>query len=205
VAGGDWDGIADSLLATLEGALPTAVRQMDLAGDTRHAHLERFAKRHEFAFFKEARVMNLERTRFTGSAPPDVVPLRPSLTGSLATVHDAAFPETYFRGDQLGSLDPAEYPILVTESGGRVSGYAMLEPDREGGSAFLHFVAVAEAARGTGLGRKLLDAALTRAFADPAVKVLSLTVEATNTTAIAWYERRGFATERSVIAYRKER
>jgi amino-acid N-acetyltransferase len=77
--------------------------------------------------------------------------------------------------------------FIVAESDGSMVGSIGLE--RYGDYALLRSAAVAESHRGRGIGRKLVDALLTRARADGVKSIYLLT-----TTADAWFPEFGFTT-----------
>jgi amino-acid N-acetyltransferase len=103
------------------------------------------------------------------------------------------------RSDDVASIErllvAAELPVdgvadavgefLVVEDAGEVVAAAGIE--RHGGDALLRSVVVDASARGRGIARRLVDAALARASAAGAGDVYLLT-----TTADAWFARLGF-------------
>jgi GNAT superfamily N-acetyltransferase len=98
-----------------------------------------------------------------------------------------------FYAEQAARADTA---VLVAESGGRAVGFvfARLEPasylDALPPSGWVHDLYVEEAARGAGVGRRLLDAAI-EALARLGALGVMLAVAPQN-PAGQWYERRGF-------------
>jgi ribosomal-protein-alanine N-acetyltransferase len=90
---------------------------------------------------------------------------------------------------ELAGRPRREY-ILLADTGGGVVGYAGL--DHTGEVADVMTVAVGAAARGRGLGRRLLDELEVRARAGGAA-YLVLDVRADNAAARSLYERAGFA------------
>ncbi|EAR49680.1 phosphinothricin N-acetyltransferase, putative [Oceanicola granulosus HTCC2516] len=88
----------------------------------------------------------------------------------------------------------AERPVLVAERAGAVAGFATFGPFR-GGSGYRHTaeltVHLTEAARGQGLGRRLV-AALEAEAAGQGVHVLVAAISAENAGALAFHARLGF-------------
>jgi len=99
-----------------------------------------------------------------------------------------------FLGNMLDSPDDA---VFVAEDDGVVTGYvfAALEPlswkELRGPAGFIHDLAVAESARQTGVGRKLMDAAVAWLRERKAPRVILWTA-APNTAARSLFARLGF-------------
>jgi ribosomal protein S18 acetylase RimI-like enzyme len=105
--------------------------------------------------------------------------------------------EQTFPGDRLGRasfrhlLSRGNADVILAEGGGRVLGDAVVLYRRGFHSARLYSLAVAEAARGRGVGRMLLSEAEERARARGCVS-LRLEVREDNAAALRLYERAGF-------------
>ena len=85
---------------------------------------------------------------------------------------------------------------LIAEVAGAPAGFLTIRPRRPARlrhAADLNF-GVAPAARGQGLGRRLLEAGLERARATPGLEIISLMVRADNAPAIHLYQTAGFET-----------
>lgn len=89
----------------------------------------------------------------------------------------------------------ARLPQAVLIETGRVAGALVVFPTQQGEN-FLHKIMVHPAVRGSGLGTRLLAAALQRATAP-----VLLTVDPANDAAIALYRRHGFAVRAEVRGY----
>lgn len=108
----------------------------------------------------------------------------------IVVLERALFGRTAWSAAQFwGELAAPGRGYLVAERDGSIVGYAgiaVLAPDAD-----VQTVAVAESARGTGLGRRLLHALLDRARAEGARRVL-LEVAADNAAARGLYHSMGF-------------
>jgi len=95
--------------------------------------------------------------------------------------------------------------LLVARRGGALQGYLFLQlrpADRE---AYIDYIGVAEAARGTGLGRGLLGACRALALARPGIERLALSVGQNNAPARRLFEGVGFLQNVAAVAYRRSR
>jgi ribosomal protein S18 acetylase RimI-like enzyme len=86
------------------------------------------------------------------------------------------------------ALDP-DYVVLVARLGGEPCGFIRVHPRGVAGSPYVASVAVAEAARGRGVGTALLDATEARW---PKARYVFLCVSDFNVRARALYERHGY-------------
>ena len=90
-----------------------------------------------------------------------------------------------------GNYDPSLWTVL--RLGGRDAGAALLNRAPASGTVELTYLGLAKWARGKGLGRVLLDAALRKAAAVPE-RIVSLAVDERNAPAERLYRSRGFRT-----------
>lgn len=108
-----------------------------------------------------------------------------------------ALEQASFSGDRLSPrqyrhhLNHPRNRLLLAEIGGRVVGSALVFLRRGSDLARLYSIAVADAARGQGLGAALLDAA-ERAARNAGARRMRLEVRSDNATAVALYQRRGY-------------
>ncbi len=86
------------------------------------------------------------------------------------------------------ALDP-DYVVLVARLAGEPLGFVRVHPRGVAGSPYVASVAVAESARGRGVGRALLDATEARY---PKARYVFLCVSDFNVRARALYERLGY-------------
>lgn len=84
--------------------------------------------------------------------------------------------------------DP-EYVVLVARRGGAACGFVRIHPRGVAGSPYVASIAVAEAERGRGVGKALLDATEAR---DPKARYVFLCVSSFNPRARELYERHGY-------------
>ncbi len=117
-----------------------------------------------------------------------------------------AIEEQCFQTDRLSPrafrhlLTRARADCLVATCDGLIGGYAALLYRRSAKVARLHSLAVANSARGTGLGAILLDEAEKKARARGAL-ILRLAVRQNNFAAAALYRSRGYSELDTAFAY----
>lgn len=118
--------------------------------------------------------------------------IRPAGEGdldALASLEAEAFPEPWSRRLLADELAHSASLVLVAEDAGAVAGYASFR--RAADEAELLRVAVSQAARGRGTGRRLVEAGL-RELASEGVASCFLEVRPGNAPALALYQRLGF-------------
>ncbi|MFC9628973.1 GNAT family N-acetyltransferase [Streptomyces mirabilis] len=132
------------------------------------------------------------------SPPSDIGPfrIRPASEDDLPALvrldtelfPDFAYP--YFALRQF--LDMYTDHLLVLDDGSCLHGYALSAPSADGCRSWILGLGVAKQLRGQGLARRLMQETLRRLPVD-GVHEVWLTVEPTNTAAIALYRSLGFA------------
>jgi ribosomal protein S18 acetylase RimI-like enzyme len=105
---------------------------------------------------------------------------------------DATFPGTYADGAAILAALDEQHQLLVCAAGHTVQGYVYITVDADPHEAYIRFVGVSPDARGQGLGRRLLGAALHWAFAQPGLDQVALTVSEERNIARRLYESAGF-------------
>lgn len=121
--------------------------------------------------------------------------LRPATLDDLANL--VALEAATFDYSQIGRtsfrrlIKSASAHLFVLAEGAEIRGYGLLLTRKNSKTWRLYSIAVAAAARGTGVGRKLLEHALELARTNGA-KALSLEVKVDNQAAIELYRRYDF-------------
>jgi ribosomal protein S18 acetylase RimI-like enzyme len=121
---------------------------------------------------------------------------------AITALHDTEFPASYFSAAQLlERASTGEQLVLVADVGGSVTGYAAgrVQPDGEG---YIDFVAVDPAARGGGIGRRLVVDLSRRLLRMSTTGRVSLTVQGGRAPARALYTALGFRVDAAFRGYR---
>jgi ribosomal protein S18 acetylase RimI-like enzyme len=210
VGDGDaWMTAAVALLAAALAEVPLSATRYEMSGDVANHRLADLAASRGWRATEPIHVLIADAgvvAAWPVGAQGHSAVLRvaaPDDIGAITTLHDAEFPETYASAPQLvdGQLDGSRVVLVADDGHGGVAGYAAGEVHNDG-EGFIDFVAVDPAARGTGVGRQLV-VAVTRELLDrsPLGRV-GLTVQHRRTPARTLYERLGFRSDGSLIAYR---
>ncbi len=201
-----WNALARPLLGAAIEQVPSSIVDYEIAGTVENVRLARLAAdlgwpagEINHALVLEGAVAGAWEARDEG--------LRPAASDDIAALeplHELEFPATYYSVPQL--LERAangEHVVLVADAAasGALLGYAAgcVQPDGEG---YIDFVAVDPAARGIGLGRRLVMA-LSRDLLDRSTtNRLHLTVQDRRLPARALYASLGFRPDISFRGFR---
>lgn len=199
---GPWAGSAelmDRLYATLKPMIPDDITDHELFCNVENAAVIAFAGRHGFAPPREHYILRLDRADLTGS-PVNLPLLAPAQHDQFAALHDRAFPNTHAPAATL--LAKGE-PIRVVVEDDTLLGYVILTLRPEFDDAQVEYIAVDEAARGRGIGARLLTAGLHVAFADERFTHMSLVTS--NPVARRLYEKVGFTVRHEMRSFNTNR
>lgn len=117
-------------------------------------------------------------------------------------IHSQEFPNTYYSAKTIvDKLHNSAHQLVILKENYKVQGYAHFETDDEQQSTHLEFIAIAPEYRGQGLGKQLLNEALTLIFANAAITQVTLTVNNTNTEANRLYYQTGFQKVNALVSY----
>ncbi|MBV6656454.1 MAG: GNAT family N-acetyltransferase [Devosiaceae bacterium] len=148
----------------------------------------------------------MQPVRDTFTRPRVVEDATPALAGDLAALHEAAFPIGWGEDDLISLIeDPAVIARVVRPISpfglGPAEGFILVRHAADEGEVLT--LAVNPAARGRGLGTRLLDEALI-ALRQQGVAAVFLEVAESNHAALSVYRRRGFRQVGERPAYAKQ-
>lgn len=199
---GPWaptDELMDRLYQAVLPRIPPQAVPHELFGDAENTTLADFAARHGFARHGEQAILRFHRAKLAELEAVSLPKLGPRWREQVAELHDRAFPGTYAPSRVL--LD-GHAPVLVAADGDTLLGYVTLKLRPEYSETQIEYLAVAEAARGSGVGARLVAAALHEAFTDDRYQVMDLVVDQDNPAARRLYERVGFTLLREMRSFR---
>jgi GNAT superfamily N-acetyltransferase len=189
---GGAEALRPALLAALHDALPQALR-FDAFPQVDEAPLRDGLRAAGYRDHVQHHVMEWSATVPAPDWPASVRDALPDDHAHVAALHDALFPATYLPAEaMLASID-ADHRLLVAAGPGTAAfgGYLYVQRRTRENDAYIDFIGVAPAARGHGLGRALLDAALHWVCRSGLVHV-SLTVRQDRAPALGLYTSAGF-------------
>jgi ribosomal protein S18 acetylase RimI-like enzyme len=215
-----WTAVAGELVDAALAQVPATVTRHEMSGEVAHRRLADLAAARGWTA-TEANHVLVADAGVVAAWPADAGAgagtggLRPASAGDvagIAVLHDAEFPDTYATAAQLveGQLDGTRV-VLVADAadptglgGTGLAGYAAGEV-HDDGEGFIDFVVVDPAVRRAGLGRRLVTAITRRLLERSSLGRVALTVQDHRTSARALYDRLGFRSDGSLVAYRSWR
>lgn len=205
--GNAWTRWARPLFDAVATQVPAAIVDRELAGSLANERLADLAA--ELGWHPTAVSYSYVLDGDVGSGwPADDRAGTPRTAGeadlpAIAALHDGEFPATYLTAAQLlERAGTGEALVLVAEGpDGEVAGYAAgnVQPDGDG---YIDFLAVDVAARGGGIGRRLVLALGRRLLVASSSRRVHLTVHEHRTPARALYASLGFRVGTAIRGYR---
>jgi ribosomal protein S18 acetylase RimI-like enzyme len=192
--------LMDRLYATVDREIPDGVSEREIFCAVTNAAVVAFAGRHGFGPPRQQAILTFPRSRLADLPPVTLPALTSRYVDQFMALHDSAFPGTHTPA--AGLLDKGE-PIWMAVDGDTLLGYVTLKLRPEFDDAQIDYLAVAEPARGRGVGATLLAAALHLAFAD--ARITSMELVTSNPVARRLYERTGFTLSHDMRSFRADR
>ena len=198
----DSAATADAVYSEAAGMLPPEISQEELAGNDDNLVTAAFAERHGFHSDPASACLSRPHAPIPDDASVTIREIRAGDTDVVAELHRASFPASHYTGEQVAS--GAHHTVFVSlDDAGEVTGYVAAEHQADG-SGYIDFLGVADRARRTGLGSKLIAAAC-RWAARAGTSHVHLTVREDNHGARQLYEALGFTEDAILVPYRKDR
>lgn len=190
------DALFDALIAALPAALPH-IRRFDAFPHVDEAPLRAAWRRAGFRDELQHHVLSLARSACTPAAAPAARPASAADAVVAGALHEALFPASYLRSADLMAATATHVSgnprrLFVAAHAGVVRGYAYVQQPPAGDEAYVDYLGVAPEARGHGLGRALLAAAVHWALVERALPRISLTVRQDRSPALGLYFGAGF-------------
>jgi ribosomal protein S18 acetylase RimI-like enzyme len=188
----EQDAVADALLDTLGPHLPDFAPEHELFFNVANTTVQTFGERHGFDRYKDSEILRFRRPAIATLPNGDARPVRDAETAQVVLLHDALFPSAPWTGRQVMERRSEHESVLVLEGEGRLLGYIHTRVNPTFPEGNIEFVGVIEAARGKGVGARLLASALRWMFSFEHIEETWLTVMDDNPEARHLYLRLGF-------------
>jgi len=196
--------LGPQLLHLLREQLP-GLRCFDAFVDERADALNRLYQHSGFQRVCTHRTMEAGWPVAPGSPHPAVAPATMAQLPVLLALHHTLFPRSYLKdcdfADAVG--DPRRL-LLAAQHDGEVVGYLHAKHETATPVLYIDYLGVHDRARGQGLGRALLQAAMQWGQAQ-GLHHAALTVQEDREPALALYHRLGFGTQSVGVHWRWER
>lgn len=205
-AGQDYAAVAAALLPALSAMLPAEVIRLDAfvnagwqeaLGMLRHQGFGDESRHDEFLAAPPVPA---------GALPPGVrlVAPDPRWRAAIGALHESEFRAPYVTSDELFAPEASDRFTRIALLDGAPVGYVRARFDAQWQEGCVDFIAVAPQARGHGVGRALLQAALQWSFGETGAGAVALTMRQDRHAARALYDAVGFRRVRTGVALRRE-
>jgi GNAT superfamily N-acetyltransferase len=196
---GPWGRDADGMYDALRPHIPSRAAEHEVYPAVANSAVCAFAERHGFSGGTGSLTYVFTRDRLPAVPPTHLPEITTEHHAAFSALHDRVFPGTSSSAATLLERRP---PPLVAVEDGRLLGYVVLRLTPDSGEGELDYLAVEESARGRGLGRTLVQAAVHQAFDDERMTSLELSTNADNETGQRLYESVGFVRGRPMRGFR---
>ncbi len=200
----NWENVAASLLQGMQNTLPAAIHWLDSYLNIANERGNNFYLTHGF---KKLRLVHV----YTAATPENPLgfsgickSLDPDQAQNFIVLHESIFPRTYATGQRILDKLGDHHQVFVCTQGSEILGYLSAAIEEDSGDGSVEFIGVREDARGTGIGRQLLQTALHWLFEVKKVPQVTLVVNDNLTNARSLYESVGFKLKYTGVHTRKE-
>jgi ribosomal protein S18 acetylase RimI-like enzyme len=171
--------------------LPAKITSIHMFPNVKNTLMLKLANQLTFEKKSSQTILSCEKKSFAKQTKRDRIELYNGDKDSFIALHDITFPNTYYSGREIIEKISDSNKVFVLKDK-ELKGYVYVEVESEFGEASIEFIAVAEAYRGKGIGKHLVEAALSWIFEFPTIKTITLCVDTSNNRAIALYKKAGF-------------
>lgn len=200
-----WHAVADQLYAATLPALPSGIQQFQMFCDGRNRNCQDFAIRHGFVQHNESAIMALNRADLNRVPEATATAIDERYHDQFQDLHPRLMPNTYFTAEQILDRLDKDSHLLIAAKDDALLGYVYFQAGPGITEGYIDFVAVAESARGRGIGRQLVAATVHSTFRWPTITLVRLTVNSSNLPALRLYDGLGFQRERSMLGFKRNR
>lgn len=199
----DWPNLFEDLYVFLQGFLPTSIRQFDVFLNQSNKRAINFYLENGYHEDTVAHVYQSSAPNKSLNHDSCCVEMQLEHHEGFAELHNSIFPGTYFSAQRMIEMIGEDRKVFLYTEGNEVLGYVspVVLADAVGGE--IDFLGVREDARRRGIGRILLQRALSWLFEEKNVTPVTLTVLSRNVEARSLYESVGFRLKYTGVGLRK--
>ena len=200
-----WPTVGKALLDRLLDCAPKSLRRLEAFLHVENAAGLRFLQAHGFSPGLATHIYTVPRARWTATGDaPSYPALRPAHEVAFAHLHADTFPTGGSTPAQI-LLDgrDGEHAIFAASDGLRLLGSVCVSVNHAPAEGFIDYLAVKPAARGRGIGARLLQTALHWTFETHRLPQASLCVSNWRDGARRLYEQAGFTLQATGVAVRR--
>ena len=199
-----WPTTGKSLLASLLTLIPKSVRRLEAFLHAENITGQRFLQSHGFSLGPATHIYTVPRARWSPTELSLYPALRPAHDIAFARLHEDTFPASGSTPAQalLDGRD-GEHAIFAASDGLRLLGSVCVSINHAPLEGFVDYLAVKPAARGHGIGARLLQTALYWTFETHRLPQASLCVSNWREGARRLYEQAGFTLQATGNALRR--
>ena len=200
----DWDNTASDLLQGLLKILPSTIHWLDSFLNIANERGNNFYLTHGFKQLRLVHVYVVTSPENPPGFSSTCDLLHPNQAQDFINLHDSIFPRTYATGQRIVDKLGDHHQVFVYNQGSEIIGYLYAAIEEDSGNGSVEFLGVREDARGKGIGRQLLQAALQWFFEVERVPQATLVVNDNLANARSLYESVGFRLKYTGVHARKE-
>ena len=203
IAAADWNAVADDLYHAAQAALNQSADH-EMSFDLENIQGITFAEQRGFEVYGDCYILFVDRSQLATIPAQQAEPYRAEFAEQFIALQNSLFPSASTTAQQILKQLDEQHRLLLMTDGDTLLGYIYAVVEPQSGEAFIDFVGVSEAARGRGIGRKLVQAGVHWLFRWPSIENVCLVVRTDNASAYHLYTSAGFKRERTFRALRKD-
>ncbi|MYL64418.1 GNAT family N-acetyltransferase [Bacillus hwajinpoensis] len=194
----------NQLWAEMEKLLPPEIHNLSMFTSNQNRRLLSFAKELGFVKQSEQTILTVSREDRHQIKGEPIVELTEEYFSEIKQLHNKAFPETYYNGQQLIECLSPNRKVFIVKKSNQLKGYIYVEAEPAFGEASIEYMAVIDSERGKGFGKQLVNGAVQWIFTYEDIAFITLCVDAANETAIKLYKTVGFERRHDLVFFTKE-
>ncbi|WP_273834256.1 GNAT family N-acetyltransferase [Guptibacillus sedimenti] len=195
----------NQLWTEMEKLLPPEIHKLSMFTSHHNQNLLSFAKEMGFVKQSEQSILTVSRENRLQIKDEPIVELTEEYFSEIKQLHDEAFPETYYNGQQLIERLSQNRKVFIVKESNQLKGYIYVEAEPAFGEASIEYMAVIDSERGKGFGEQLITGGVQWIFTYEDISSITLCVNAANETAIKLYKKVGFEHEHDLVFLQKNR